>query len=147
MPSHLRPATLADTPEIARLSNELGYPANEAAFAVRLESLLNRHNHRVFVAQIDPATLLGWVAAERRLILEIGETIEITGLIVDPHSRRAGVGHALVSVIEQWATAERVASLWVCSNMIRTESHPFYEKLGFVYTKTQHVYAKHLKYA
>ncbi|HEY9099217.1 MAG TPA: GNAT family N-acetyltransferase [Thiobacillus sp.] len=142
MPPQLRPATLADAPEIARLSSELGYPGNEAVFTARLESLLNRPYHHVVVAQIEPTTLLGWVAAERRLILESGEIVEITGLIVDPNSRRAGVGHALVGVIEQWAAAQCVASLWVGSNMIRAESHPFYEKLGFVFTKTQHVYAK-----
>ena len=32
----------------------------------------------------------------------------------------------------------------VRSNVARTESHPFYERLGYVRTKTQHAYRKHL---
>ncbi len=147
MPLHIRPATLADAPEIARLSNELGYPGNVAAFAVRLASLLNHPNQLVAVAQIDSLKLLGWVAAERRLILESGECVELTALIVDARSRRSGVGHALVSTVEQWAAAQNVTILRVSSNIIRTESHSFYRKLEFIYTKTQHVYAKQLKHA
>jgi hypothetical protein len=32
----------------------------------------------------------------------------------------------------------------VRSNVVRAESHPFYERLGYVRSKTQHAYRKHL---
>jgi hypothetical protein len=32
----------------------------------------------------------------------------------------------------------------VRSNVARAESHPFYERLGYVRTKTQHAYRKRL---
>jgi hypothetical protein len=35
-------------------------------------------------------------------------------------------------------------SISVRSNVARLESHPFYERLGYVRTKTQHAYAKQL---
>ena len=92
----------------------------------------------------DPPFLLGWIAAERRLILESGDIVEIVGLVVDTTQQRSGIGRALVVATEQWAASLGVSTLWVSSNVTRTASHPFYESLGYVRIKTQHAYAKTL---
>lgn len=88
------------------------------------------------------ARLAGWIAAERRLLLEYGERAEIVGLVVGEETRRNGVGRALVSEVERWAAAQGLAVVTVRSNVVRVESHPFYESLGYARGKTQHVYAK-----
>jgi GNAT superfamily N-acetyltransferase len=57
---------------------------------------------------------------------------------------RAPVGKALVAAAEEWACAQGVDAITVRSNATRAESHPFYERLGYVRRKTQHSYAKAL---
>jgi GNAT superfamily N-acetyltransferase len=139
----IRPATLADAGGIARLSGELGYPAPTEEVAARLAILLSLPAHFIAVAAEDDS-LLGWIEIERRLTLESGARAEIVGLVVGAAHRRAGVGRALVAAAETWAAAEGLGAVAVRSNVVRAESHPFYERLGFLKHKTQHVYVRDL---
>lgn len=140
----LRRARQDDAAQLARLSAQLGYPQEEAAFASRLRRLLISADHPVVVATDDDRTLLGFIALERRLMLETGERVEIVGLVVDDGARRRGIGQALVRAAEDWARAIGVPEMMVRSNVVRAESHPFYEGAGFERAKTQHVYRKRL---
>lgn len=139
-----RRAAASDAPEIARLTNELGYPATEHEIASRLDTMLRLPTHFVAVAEEPRARLLGWVVAERRVMLESGEQVEIVGLVVDSTHRRAGVGTRLAIAVEHWAASQGIVTLAVSSNIARTQSHPFYERLGYVCTKTRHAYVKRL---
>jgi len=139
----IRVATVRDASEIAALSTELGYPSTTDEMSSRLAVLLPSATHFVAVAE-DDAGLHGWIATERRLLLESGERAEIVGLVVGASARRRGVGRALVSAAEAWAVAQGVAEMTVRSNVARTESHPFYEAFGYVRHKTQHAYVKRL---
>lgn len=138
-----RPARTSDVVEIARLAGELGYPADPGTMAERLGMLLGDPGHSVRVVD-DGERLSGWIAAQRRLSLEVGERVEITGLVVDGRARRGGVGRALVSAVEAWAREQGMDVVVVRSNVRRQSSHPFYEGLGYVRQKSQHVYGKHL---
>lgn len=144
MSCFVRHAKHSDAPELARLSLELGYAHPIPEIESRLQALLLRPEHFIAVAAMDPHSLLGWIAAERRLILESGDIVEIVGLVVDTTQQRAGIGRALVAAAEQWAASLGISTLWVSSNVTRTASHPFYESLGYVRIKTQHAYAKTL---
>jgi GNAT superfamily N-acetyltransferase len=79
-----------------------------------------------------------------RLTLESGLRVEITGLVVDDKARRRGVGRLLVEQIEGWAKSGNCRVLGVSSNVLRAESHAFYESLGYLQAKTQHSYRKTL---
>jgi len=144
MPFEIRRATLADAAAIAALSGELGYPASTPQMAQRLAALLPRSTQFIAVAATADGHVLAWIAAERRLPLEYGERIEIVGLVVGAAARRGGVGQALVAAVEAWTREQGLAIVTVRSNAARIESHPFYEKLGFVCRKTQRSYEKAL---
>lgn len=133
--------------EIARLSLELGYPMSVEQTQATLEAMASSHRYYAVVAAESAGRLLGWAVAERRLSLESGECVELTGLVVGAGTRRAGVGRALVASAESWALRNGFSAIVVRSNIARAESHPFYERLGFARTKTQHVYAKTLSSA
>lgn len=137
----LSSANINDHNEIARLSAELGYPADAAEIAQRLQVLLLNPLHCILVAR-QSSSLFGWIAAERRLSLESGESIEIVGLVVGQNARRMGVGKALVAGVEQWARDQNMCVVRVRSNVTRGESHPFYASLGYEKQKTQHAYKK-----
>ena len=139
----IRPARIQDAEAISALTTELGYPAEEAEMRRRIDRLLQSDAYFLAVAEQD-SRLVGWVAAERRLLLESGERAELVGLIVTSDARRSGVGLALVNAAEKWAVRQGMPSIAVRSNVARLESHPFYERLGYVRTKTQHAYTKRL---
>lgn len=89
--------------------------------------------------------LAGFVGLEQRLMIESGERVEIVGLVVDERARRTGTGRRLVAAAEDWARARGMPELFLRSNVLRAEAHPFYEQLGFLRTKTQHAYVKPLR--
>ena len=145
MASAIRVATIADAAEIARLSAQLGYPAPVETFAARLRRLLDSRVHAVLVAASDADRhLAGFIALEQRITLESGERVEIVGLVVDADARRGGVGRSLVAAAEQWAGDHGLDEVFLRSNVVRPEAHPFYEGLGYTRTKTQHAYRKRL---
>ncbi|MGC1459074.1 MAG: GNAT family N-acetyltransferase [Steroidobacteraceae bacterium] len=138
----IRRAVLDDAVEVARLANELGYAASASVISMRLAALAGQPGHFVAVAQVQPGTLAGWISAERRLSLESGERVEISGLVVDSTQRRHRIGRGLVNAVERWTAECGLALLVVRSNIVRPESHGFYLSLGYVRSKTQHVYSK-----
>jgi GNAT superfamily N-acetyltransferase len=119
----------------------LGYAVDPLIMAERLERLLDRTEDGVFVAEIE-GRVVGWIHCAEQELLEAGQRCEILGLIVDPAYRGQGLGRALVGAAERWALNRGLRQLSVRSNVVRAESHPFYEHLGFVRAKTQHAYRR-----
>lgn len=138
-----RPAQASDVAAITRLVGQLGYAASEADITRRLDQLLADPN-QLLVLAVREDVVLGFIAAEQRLILETGHFIEIVGLVVAVEARKLGIGGQLLGVTEAWARQRGMASIRVRSNAARVESHPFYESHGYARKKTQHVYAKNL---
>jgi predicted N-acetyltransferase YhbS len=139
----IRPAQIDDAADIARLATDLGYPTTDAEMRGRIGRLLQSELYLLLVAEQD-SKVIGWLAAERRLLLESGERAEIVGLIVAQAARRGGTGRTLVRAAEEWAHRQGLSTISVRSNVARLESHPFYERLGYVRTKTQHAYTRRL---
>jgi GNAT superfamily N-acetyltransferase len=140
----IRGATLADAARLAVLSEVLGYPATADGLAERLGRLLGRGEELVLVAEVSPGHVVGWLHAGERELLESGRRCEILGLVVDGTHRGRGVGRQLVQAAEAWASTRGLDQMAVRSNVGRAESHPFYERLGYVLAKTQHAYRKRL---
>jgi GNAT superfamily N-acetyltransferase len=138
----IRKATAADAPAIAKLSGQLGYPVEAGVLAERLRRILPRDDHVVFVA--ETAEVVGWIHAGQQEILEVGTLCEIWGLVVADGQRGKGVGRRLIEAVEDWARQRGLTDVSVRSNVIRPESHPFYERIGFARNKTQHAYRKRL---
>jgi GNAT superfamily N-acetyltransferase len=139
----IRKATGDDAPAIAQLSSQLGYPVEANVMRDRLQRFLPRAKHVVFVAETDE--LVGWIHGAEHELLEVARHCEIWGLVVADGQRRKGIGRRLVDAVEKWARHRGLSEISVRSNVIRPESHPFYERLGYVRYKTQHAYRKHLR--
>ena len=139
----VRRAASDDAPHVAALSRVLGYPVDPGVMSERLAHLAARDADAVFVA-VDRDCIVGWIHGSERELLEVGRQVEILGLVVDLAARRSGAGRALVDAVERWAASRGVAQVSVRSNVVRVESHPFYERLGYKRVKTQHSYRKAL---
>lgn len=133
-----------DSARLAELSGVLGYPTTYSSLAPRLNRLLARVEDAVFVAETESG-VVGWIHGAEQELLESGMRCEILGLVVDPACRGQGVGSRLVDALEQWAASRGLKQMTVRSNVTRAESHPFYERLGYLRTKTQHTYRKALE--
>jgi GNAT superfamily N-acetyltransferase len=140
----IRRAIPADAEGLAALSRELGYPVTANQMAGRLADLLTREGDIVLVAESEPGQVVGWVHGAEQRLLESARRCELLGLVVDARMRGRGVGRSLVSAVEEWARGRGLEQMAVRSNVTRTESHPFYEHLGYARVKTQHAYRKRL---
>ena len=140
----IRAANIGDAADIARLSAQLGYPADVDVFADRLERLLPLRTHALLVCEGDDGRLAGFIGLEQRLTVEAGDEAEVVGLVVDADARRTGTGRKLIAAAEDWARARGLRELFLRSNIVRPEAHAFYPALGFERSKTQHVYRKAL---
>jgi GNAT superfamily N-acetyltransferase len=139
----VRAASAADAIRLAELSGQLGYPIPGDTMTRRLGRLVGRQDNVVLVAELLPdGRVVGWVHGAAQDLLESGQRCEILGLVVDEDCRGRGIGRRLVSAVEAWAASRGLESMTVRSNVARTGSHPFYERLGYVRTKTQHAYRK-----
>jgi GNAT superfamily N-acetyltransferase len=137
----VRSATAADAAPMAGLSGVLGYPVSASVFGERLERLLARTESVILVAESSEG-VVGWLHGMEQEVLESGVRCEILGLVVDPGCRAQGIGRGLVAAVERWAADRGVRQITVRSNVARAESHPFYQRLGYTRSKTQHVYRK-----
>ena len=140
--ARVRPALLTDAGRIALLSGQLGYPSSTASVRHRLRNLLADRDHAVWVAEMNDGALAGWIHVFVKRLLESDREAEIGGLVVDENFRGRGAGKALVEYAERWAKARRLKSVYVRSNIIRKNAHPFYEKLGYRIVKTQYAFRK-----
>ena len=132
----LRPARQDDTFALAELSTELGYPASHSQLAARLAVLQAApDSHLVLVAELD-GEVCGWIHAYIRPLLESDTAVEIGGLVVATEQRGFGIGAALLTACEQWAQAKGIHTATLRSNTHRHDAHRFYQRHGYIHTKT-----------
>jgi GNAT superfamily N-acetyltransferase len=138
----LRPAADSDAAELARLCEQLGYPATTQEIASRLSVIAAKENGCVIAAEDESGCVVGWIGALLVHSLESPPFAEISGLVVDQEFRGRGIGAALIEAAERWTIARDVPVLRVRSNVIRESAHSFYEKRGYARLKTQYVFEK-----
>ncbi|MFL6590224.1 MAG: GNAT family N-acetyltransferase [Chthoniobacterales bacterium] len=142
-PVVIRRAQAGDAARVAELNVTLGYAADHEMMATRLARILSLETHAIFVARITDE-IVGWIEAEEREVLALGKFGEICGLVVAEGRRGLGVGRRLVAAAEEWLQARGHRGISVRSNIVRPESHAFYERIGYTRYKTQHAYRKSL---
>jgi GNAT superfamily N-acetyltransferase len=132
----IRAARAADVAALARLAGELGYPTAENQMQRRLERVAADAAHRVFVAEDSAGVVVGWVQVNFTRFLASDPRGEVLGLVVAAGSRGRGLGRQLMQAAEQWTREQGGTLLSLRSNIVRKETHRFYERLGYTVTKT-----------
>lgn len=142
-PVAIRAARGDDAEAIATLAGELGYPVTATAIGERLARLATTPDTDAVLVAVDRADLpVGWLHVGIREALEHGRRGEILGLVVSGTTRGGGIGRALVASAEQWVADRGEREVTVRSNAARSESHPFYRRLGYERIKTSEVYRR-----
>jgi GNAT superfamily N-acetyltransferase len=125
----IRRCRLSDAQAVAELATELGYPTDAAQAGARLAHLLGRAEDAIFAAE-DEGVLVGWLHAREMRELESEPCGEIAGLVVAAPRRGQGVGKALVQAALAWAAERGLANMRVRSNVVRQETHRWYQAAG-----------------
>jgi GNAT superfamily N-acetyltransferase len=138
---NVRAARAGDAAAIATLAGELGYPSSEEQMSARLAAL--RVDSDIVLVATMNEDVVGWIHIAIIHQLESDAFAEIRGLVVTATERGNGTGSQLVAAAEEWAR-ERATKIRVRSNITRIETRAFYEKRGYIVTKTQNVFDKKL---
>jgi GNAT superfamily N-acetyltransferase len=132
----IREISEKDAESVAKLSIQLGYDSNIEETWFRIQQINNSNENCAFLAVIDDI-IVGWIHGFYTLRIESDAFVEIGGLIVDETYRNLKIGKQLIESVNLWAKNHQVKKLKVRCNTKRTESHKFYERLGFIENKQQ----------
>lgn len=131
-----RSAGPADVPRVAALAGILGYSVEVEGLGARLDELLDREDHGVWVAE-KAGRVLGFVhATVHRSLLGSSEVL-LAALVVDPEARGEGIGRALVDRAAEWGRERGLDAMRVRTRLSREGARVFYRRLGFEQTKEQ----------
>jgi GNAT superfamily N-acetyltransferase len=140
----IRPMAAADTPLVADLTTQLGYPTSAEDTTNRLTALDGHPDeHAALVADVDGQPV-GWVHVALVTSFESGMKATIGGLVVDEAYRSGGIGAELLAAAEAWAREHGARTMVVRSRVTRERAHRFYEREGYELVKTSHVFEKRL---
>jgi GNAT superfamily N-acetyltransferase len=140
----IRRARSADTPRIAELSGELGYPATAKDISGRMRKLKAAAPNALFVAESRDAGVVGWTHVSVTHLVESGTRAELNSLIVAAGQRSRGAGSQLLAAAEAWARKHGCRGMSVRSNVVRDRAHAFYQREGYEHYKTQKAFRKKL---
>jgi GNAT superfamily N-acetyltransferase len=140
---HIRPIQPEDADAAARLSTQLGYPADAQTLLGRIQRLAGEENHAVLVYSVN-GEVVGWIDLTIEEHLQSEPAALIGGLVVAEPARGGGIGRQLCKAAEDWARARGVRRLRVRSNAIRERAHAFYLSDGYARVKTSAVFEKAL---
>lgn len=139
----IRPVDPDDAEAVARLSGELGYPADPTVMRLRIDAIRGSGERAAFVA-CRTGDVVGWIEVAIVRHLQADPRAEIGGLVVASHSRGDGIGARLVAHAERWAVDRGLGTIVVRSQIARADAHRFYLREGYARTKTSAVFSKAL---
>ena len=132
----IRQAAIKDVADLAVLTGQLGYEMSTVQTEESLKNILAHKDHDVFVA-LDNNKIIGWIGLFYSIQMESSPFCEIRGLVVDENYRGNGAGKMLIEKAKQWAKERGLSKLRLRTNVKRTETHLFYQHLGFREMKQQ----------
>lgn len=140
----IRIAEINDSESITELSNQLGYETRNIDIQNRLKKILKNEDNCVYVAT-ENGKVVGWIHGFYSLRIESEFFVEIGGLVVNKNFRKNGIGKKLVDKVIEWTKLKNCGKVRVRCNIIRKDSHRFYENIGFEINKEQKVFTKRVE--
>lgn len=131
----IRPAGPRDTADVLRLTEQMGgheadarNPGAQAMYLATLQS----PEVRALVAQVA-GEVVGYIELRSHLSLfRGGREAWVSALMIDPGTRRRGVGRALLQAADEAASLLGCSALALVSSHWRSDAHALYRAMGFV---------------
>lgn len=129
------PASPHDSPAIAELLGQLGYPTDTSEIPGRLATVVAANGAVLLLRFAATEPPVGLVALHSYPVVHRpGPTAYIAALVVAPSARGIGAGRALLAAAERWARERGCDRLTVTSAEHRDGAHHFYPRSGLPYT-------------
>ena len=140
-----RRANKADIPQMLPLWREIAdihsamekmyvtVPGAEAKFAVYLESMLDKENTRVIVAEID-GKIAGYVIGTVSTMPDVfvlKKRMYVQDMVIDPTYRRQGIARKLMGDILTYAKEQEVEKLDLMVAVKNEGANKFWREMGF----------------
>lgn len=135
----IRKAVFPDAGAISILSTQLGYSPSVNDTERYFKSYESRSTDVMYVVE-DGDEVVAWMQVSDMIRLESGRFCEIVGLVVDERYRGKGIGKLLVRTAIEWCRNIGCTKLKVRTNVLRKETHVFYELVGFAEVKEQKIF-------
>jgi N-acetylglutamate synthase-like GNAT family acetyltransferase len=129
----MRKAEVKDIDTLCELMTELaGYTISKEGMLDRLEHVEKSEIDYLFVCEEDNRTL-GLLGFRTRVNLEeVSKFGEISAIVVQPESRKRGVGRYMMDYADRLARDMGCKGMWLVSGFAREEeAHKFYKRLGY----------------
>lgn len=123
--------------------HEMHYDFPLESTASKLDKILKSPDHLVLVAELD-GKVIGYVHACDYDLLYATNMKNIMGIAVKDKYKRMGVGRALLSAVEKWASENGAECIRLCSGEERINAHEFYKSCGYTCGKKQLNFKKEL---
>jgi GNAT superfamily N-acetyltransferase len=131
----IRPAGLGDAPTLARLLDQLGYPADAAEIPERIEKMSAHPGTTVLIAEDETGEAVGMVTVHLFPAIHTSEPAAwLTAVVVDEKARGQGVGSALLKHAEDWAIGHGALRISLTSALHREAAHDFYKARDYEHT-------------
>ena len=141
--SKIREAKQTDSEAINKLSTDLGYDIVPQVIAdQRISEILKSETDKLWIYK-EENQIKGWIHIFVANRVASSSFTEIGGLVVSSNCRRKGIGKRLVAYAAKWSKVNKL-KIRVRCNTKRTETHLFYKSVGFLNTKSQHVFESKL---
>jgi GNAT superfamily N-acetyltransferase len=135
----IRRISQEDAAAITTLTHQLGYNLPPEEILQNIHAVMKNNDHDAFVA-VHENKVIGWIGMAHAIQIESPPFCEIRGLVVDDQYRNEGIGKMLVEKAKEWGKEKGNDKLRLRCNVKRTETHLFYQHLGFTETKEQKVF-------
>jgi GNAT superfamily N-acetyltransferase len=127
----IRQGAQHDAAAIARLLDQLGYPAAVEQVKRRLHRLERSDADVLLVAEAD-GEVVGLASLHVSPALEYdGDAGKLSAIVVDERHRGRGIARALVGAIEREARRRGCVLLFLTTAERREDAHAFYRAVGF----------------
>jgi len=140
----VREAEQSDAKIIADLSIQLDHELSQAEAKKHIQNISKVKDQEIFVVEDTGFKVLGFVNVTAHYEMLSGVQARLGGLVIDKNARGIGLGRTLMQTAEKWAKQKGSKTMKVNSNVVRTDSHKFYEKMGYKKYKHQVVFKKTL---
>jgi len=129
-PICIRQLRASDIQSAKTLLTQLGYDIDYGELSRRLRAVSCAHDHEMLIAEIEE-NVVGLMHIFVRPALEKPVEAIVQALVVDENFRGKGVGRALMSEAESWATRRELRSVALYAGSHREAAYDFYESIGF----------------
>lgn len=124
----MREADISSMPELVE---ELRYKMSRDEIKNIYHKLVNDDCNALYVIESNDQKVVGWVHVATYTTLSVDRMAIVLGIVVSQAYQGAGLGKLLMEKAELWALNKGCRGLRLYSNITRSETHKFYNSLGY----------------